>query len=194
MNKHTLSYITCAFLALPALAAAQGAYNPLAGSGYHTPAPTEAPLPVSQASAPVRPPTAMTASGALAGYDPFMDNHLEAPVTAQGMFGIPVREAEKVFRAYGAKPYSYAFGKHSRLLLSVYLVTIFFDRSRNVGEIQVEPRPPYKIIEPTARGFFLQLITRETRPDEFETVLTPSKISVKYARSGKPPETATSTW
>ncbi|HEY9070933.1 MAG TPA: hypothetical protein VIV61_11815 [Candidatus Ozemobacteraceae bacterium] len=190
----SISYLYCALLLLvPGQQATEAAYDPMAGSGYHVPAAEAAPVPSYVASPTVRPPSATIASGALAGYDPFMDNHLSAPVAAQGMFGRPVKEVERVFRAYGAKPYSYAFGKYSRLQLSVYLVTILFDRNRNVGEIQVEPRPPYKVIEPTARSFFLQLITRDTRPDEFETIMTPAKLSIKYAQMENLSETATST-
>lgn len=124
--------------------------------------------------------TSRTASGSLSPYDPFMDNHLSAPKTPQGVFGLPVREVEKLLREYGAKPQSYSFGKQSRMILAAYLITIQFDKARNVGGISVEPRYPVKIIGSNAQTFFSQLFMSGIDPSNFRTVITPEKISICY--------------
>lgn len=109
-----------------------------------------------------------------------MDNRLAAPATPQGVFGLPVKDVERMLRAYGAKPYSYAFGKESRLLLAVYLITVRFDRSRRVGGIVIEPKAPVRKIGASAQAFFAQLFLTGIDPSMFRTVITPEKISILF--------------
>lgn len=130
---------------------------------------------------------ARIASGALAPYDPFMDNRLAAPATPQGVFGLPVKDVERILRAYGAKPFSYSFGKQSRMLLAAYLITIEFDRSRRVGGIVIEPKAPVRSIGTNAQAFFSQLFLSGIDPSKFRTIITPEKISIMFeppAKSG----------
>ncbi len=111
-----------------------------------------------------------------------MDNHLKAPPQGQeiGAFGLPVGKVEELLRANGAKNYSYAFGKYSRMAISAYIVTIYFDRSRLVGGIAVEPRPPYKTIEPEARKFFMDLFLNNADLSNFETNISSARFELKY--------------
>lgn len=121
-----------------------------------------------------------TASGTLLPYDPFMDNRLPAPSAPQGVFGLPVKDVERMLRAYGAKPFSYAFGKESRMLLAAYLVTIRFDRSRRVGGIIIEPKAPVRTIGASAQAFFTQVFLSGIDPSLFRTLITPEKISILF--------------
>lgn len=118
-------------------------------------------------------------------YDPFMDNRLPSPQTPQGVFGLPVKDVERMLRAYGAKPFSYAFGKESRMLLAAYLITIRFDKSRRVGGIVVEPKAPVRTIGASAQGFFAQLFLSGIDPSMFRTVITPEKISILFEPPAK---------
>lgn len=114
-----------------------------------------------------------------------MDNRLPVPVTPQGVFGLPVKNVERMLRAYGAKPFSYAFGKESRMLLAAYLITIRFDRSRRVGGIVVEPKAPVRKIGASAQAFFTQLFLSGIDPSMFRTVITPEKISILFEPPAK---------
>jgi len=155
----------------------------LPSNGGDSPAsaiPAVAPLTAAASTVPALKPRAGVASGSLASFDPFMDNHLAAPSVPQGVFGMHVREVEKILRAYGAKPHSYAFGKQSRMLLAVYMITIQFDRTRKVGAILIEPISPFKKIEASAQTFFTQLFMRNLHPGSFRTLITQEKISISY--------------
>jgi len=143
---------------------------------------TTPPVPVasSPAVAPAESSPAATTTTSL--YDPMMDNHMKAPPAGQeiGAFGMPVSRVEDMLRANGAKNYSYAFGKYSRLVISAYIVTIYFDRARAVGGISVEPRPPYQTIEPEARAFFLDMFLNGADLTHFETNISSTRLELKY--------------
>lgn len=114
-------------------------------------------------------------------YDASMDNHLRAPADKLiGMFGMPVRDAEKVLKNYGAKSYSYAFGKYSRLALASYIVTLHFDRQRKVAGVSIEAAPPFTSIEPDARQFFLELFLDGNDLSSFDTIMSGNLLELKY--------------
>jgi len=146
------------------------------------PAKAAAATPVASGAAIVKPPARSTASMSTSLYDPMMDNHLKAPPAGQeiGIFGMPVGMVEEMLRANGAKNYSYAFGKYSRLIISAYIVTLYFDRERTVGGVSVEPRPPYQTIEPEARSFFIDLFLNGADLSSFETNISSTRLELKY--------------
>ncbi|HQG29863.1 MAG TPA: hypothetical protein PLY73_15025, partial [Candidatus Ozemobacteraceae bacterium] len=156
------------------------------GSGYPPTAPADQQVTSASVSASV-PYSPRIASGALLPYDPFMDNRLLAPQKPQGVFGLPVKDVERMLRAYGAKPFSYVFGKESRMLLAAYLITIRFDRFRRVGGIIVEPKAPIRTIGTNAQAFFTQTFLSGIDPAMFQTVITPEKISILFE---PPPQNA----
>ncbi|GAB4273391.1 MAG: hypothetical protein Kow0029_13040 [Candidatus Rifleibacteriota bacterium] len=116
-------------------------------------------------------------------YDPYLDNHLKAPPPghAIGLFGKPIKEVENILRQYGAKNYSYAFGKYSRMSLSAYLITMYFDRERRLGGISVEPMKPYKIIAPEARKFFKDLFLKKGDISKFKTIIAGNRLEMRYS-------------
>jgi hypothetical protein len=116
-------------------------------------------------------------------YDPNMDNHLKVPDKGEviGLFGRPIGEVEEYLRFLGAKKHSYAFGKYSRMTLSVYLVTLFFDRDRRLGGFSVEPRPPYRVIGAEARKFFLDIMIGKADLSRFSTIIAADRLELKYA-------------
>ena len=130
--------------------------------------------------------TATTAQPVASGvpvYDPSMDNHLKAPAFSDktGLFGLPVARVEEALRFQGGKNHSYAFGKYSRMTFSAYLVTIFFDRERKVGGFLVEPRAPYKTIEPGARQYFMQTFLKDADLSKFAIIMASDRLEVKFA-------------
>jgi hypothetical protein len=129
--------------------------------------------------APASPTTGLTSDSL---YNPTMDNHLKAPPPGKeiGAFGLPVSRVEDLLRANGAKNYSYAFGKYSRMVISAYIVTIYFDRARIVGGVSVEPKPPYQTIEPEARKFFMDLFLKNGDLSNFEVNISSTRFELKY--------------
>lgn len=119
-------------------------------------------------------------------FDPYMDNFLRAPDPADklGLFGKPIKEVEGTLREYGAKNYSYAFGKYSRMSLSVYIITMYFDRNRRLAGISVEPRPPYTKIAPDARKFFMDVFLSESSLSRFKALISNEKLELKYNPAG----------
>ena len=117
-------------------------------------------------------------------YDPYMDNHLHAPPADKpiGLFGRPIREVEKILDQYGAKNYSYAFGKYSRMRISPYLLTMYFDRQKRLGGLSVEPMAPYKVIAPAARKFFLELFLENKGMGSFETIISSNRLELRYKK------------
>lgn len=122
--------------------------------------------------------------GGIQLYDPVMDNHLRAPVSGEeiGLFGKPINEVESYMRFLGAKNHSYAFGKYSRMVLSVYLVTLYFDRERKLGGFAVEPRPPYSVIGPDARKYFLEVFVGNNDLSRFESIFASDRLELRYAQ------------
>ncbi|MDD2998406.1 MAG: hypothetical protein PHV05_05040 [Candidatus Riflebacteria bacterium] len=116
-------------------------------------------------------------------YDPGMDNHLKAPPVGMetGLLGLPVSKVEERLRFQGAKNHSYAFGKYSRLTFSVYLVTLYFDKERRVGGFSVEPRKPYKTVEPEARRFFMETFLKDSDLSKFNVVMAADRLEVRYS-------------
>ena len=116
-------------------------------------------------------------------YDPYMDNHLKAPESDKpvGLFGLPVKQVEDVLKFQGAKNHSYAFGKYSRLTMSAYLVTIYFDKQRKVGGFLIEPRQPYKTVAPGAREFFLETFLKGADLSKFAIKMASDRLEVTYA-------------
>ncbi len=116
-------------------------------------------------------------------YDPYMDNHLKAPDADQpvGLFGLPVKQVEDMLKFQGAKNHSYAFGKYSRLTMSAYLVTIYFDKQRKVGGFLIEPRQPYKTVAPGAREFFLETFLKGADLSKFAIKMASDRLEVTYA-------------
>ena len=119
------------------------------------------------------------ASG-VAHYDPNLDNRLFAPKIPEGLFGMKIRDVEGVLRNYGAKPHSYAFGKHSKMTFSVYILTLYFDRERRLGRLEVAPRPPFSSIEPNARHFLMTLFLQGADVQQFRTIISPGKLEITY--------------
>lgn len=122
------------------------------------------------------------ASSSIPVYDPSMDNHLKAPEHSErtGLFGLTVKQVEDALRFQGAKNHSYAFGKYSRMTFSAYLITIFFDRDRKVGGFLIEPRAPYKSIEPNAREYFMQTFLKGADLSRFAITVANDKLEVKF--------------
>lgn len=116
-------------------------------------------------------------------YNPAMDNHVKAPVanSGTGLFGLPVKQVEDALRFQGAKNHSYAFGKYSRMVFSAYLITIFFDRERKVGGFSIEPREPFKTVEPGARDYFMQTFLKGADLSKFAITMASDRLEVQYA-------------
>jgi hypothetical protein len=113
-------------------------------------------------------------------YDPYMDNHLSSPVKKIGLFGEDIRDVEKTLKKYGAKSYSYAFGKYSRMSFSIYLVTMYFDKARKLGGVSISPKLPYKKVEPGAKSFFLELFLGKNDISEFRTLFADDRLELRY--------------
>lgn len=184
-------FILIALLALDLSAAAQTSYN-----GFPPPKPAAKPASKAEASASdaktgeekkssqAQPQAqAEQAPGSTVNrFDPFMDNHLRAPEPGKklGIFGKPIKEVEGILREYGAKNYSYAFGKYSRMSMSAYLITMYFDRNRRLAGVTIEPKPPYKGIAPEARKFFMDLFLKESGLQNFKALITQDRLELKY--------------
>ncbi len=158
--------------------------------GAPPPSPGPAPVPATPATPVVgsstpSPAAPKTASGSMAHFDPQMDNHLIAPKTPMGLFGLPISEVESVLRTYGARPYSYAFGKYSRMSFSVYLLTLWFDRNRRLGELVVTPKPPISGVETQARSFLLQLFLKGADLSQFTAEFAPGTLRIKYVGTAR---------
>ncbi len=137
----------------------------------------------SQQQKPQQPAQQQPAGPAVPKYDPYMDNHLKAPEADKpvGLFGLPVKQVEDMLKFQGAKNHSYAFGKYSRLTMSAYLVTIYFDKQRKVGGFLIEPRQPYKTVAPGAREFFLDTFLKGADMSKFAVKMSSDRLEVTYA-------------
>ncbi len=122
-------------------------------------------------------------AGGMNKYDPYLDNHMRAPApeAGLGLFGMKIKDVEQVLRQYGAKNYSYAFGKYSRMTISAYLVTMYFDRERRLGGVAIEPKPPYQAIAPDARKFFFDLFLKDGDLSKFRAVIANDRLELKYS-------------
>lgn len=116
-------------------------------------------------------------------YNPEMDNFLQAPRLPIGLFGRSVKDVEGIIKSLGGKPYSYAFGKYSRMTLSVYLVTLLFDRERRLGAVRIDPRPPFVQVEGKARAFFLKMFLHQADLTQFHVVMAPEYLEIAYQSS-----------
>lgn len=163
---------------------------PVAGSPYgqsYSPVPT--PVPVAPVASASRMPFGIqlaSSSSMLMPFNPLLDNHLKAPTSRIGLFGLQVSAVERTLRSYGAKPYSYSFGKYSRMTFSVYMLTMFFDRDRRLGSILIEPRPPFNKVEPQAQTFFLKLFLEGEEMSRFKTVISSDKMEISFSEDPSP--------
>lgn len=134
--------------------------------------------PVGQTASPTQPHPGFSMNK----YDPYLDNHLRSPDPAakMGLFGQPIKAVEEMLRQYGAKNYSYAFGKYSRMTMSAYIITMYFDRERRLGGISIEPMPPYKFLGPNARNFFTELFGEGADMSKFESIVSATRFEMRY--------------
>ncbi len=119
---------------------------------------------------------------ALQTYDPFIDNHYKTPPEGfyVGKFGLSVKEVEANLLSYGARKHSYAFGKYSKLVLSFYNITLYFDINKRLSSIEVEPKPPLQSIEDTAQDFFIHYFTEDGDMNQLSISISPRKLSITY--------------
>ncbi len=123
-----------------------------------------------------------TQSTGIKTFDPFLDNHLKAPpdgITV-GKFGRTIKQVEDELRLMGAKNYSYAFGKYSKMILSSYLITLSFDVNKRLGMVEVVPKPPLKTIEIKAQDFFIKLFTEGADMSQVGILLSSNKLELKF--------------
>ena len=121
-------------------------------------------------------------SSGIKTFDPFLDNHLKAPpdgITV-GKFGRTIKQVEDELRLMGAKNYSYAFGKYSKMILSSYLITLSFDVNKRLGMVEVVPKPPLKTIEIKAQDFFIKLFTEGADMSQVGILLSSNKLELKF--------------
>ena len=115
-------------------------------------------------------------------YDPFLDNHLRTPARGEnhGKFGLPIKDIENDLSNYGAKNHSYAFGKHSRLVLGPYFITLCFDINRRLGIAVIKPKAPLKTIEPKAKDFFIDYFTSGADMEHISIMISEDNLQLKY--------------
>lgn len=118
-------------------------------------------------------------------YDPVVDNRQRAPESPIGFFGRPVRDVERELRTMGAKPYSYAFGKYSKMTFSVYVITLSFDRKRRLGRVLVEPLPPFTQVEPKVQRLITELFLQGSDLGRFQTTFAREFLEISYMDPGK---------
>ncbi len=118
-------------------------------------------------------------------YDPSMDNRLTSPASPQGLFGRPILEVERLLRAHGARPYSYAFGKYSRMTFSVYLITLLFDRERKLGGVVVSPKPPFTQVEPQVQQYLMKVFLPQGDLTGFQTILGRHRLEIWFQDNQK---------
>ena len=150
--------------------------------------PTSGPVPaaVTASDVPFAGPSAQTSSGAgVLQYDPAMDNRLKSPQNVEGLFGMKIIEVERNLRNYGARPYSYAFGKYSRMTFSAYLLTLLFDRHRKLGGVVVTPRPPFSLVEAQAQQFLIKLFLQNADLKKFQTVIGKGRLEIWFEDNQK---------
>ncbi|MBF0501564.1 MAG: hypothetical protein HQM09_15605 [Candidatus Riflebacteria bacterium] len=121
-------------------------------------------------------------------YDPALDNHLAAPATPIGLFGCPIQEVERELSRFGARPYSYAFGKYSRFTLSVYLLTLYFDRARRLGKVEIVPKPPFSVVEPFAQKELLAIFLKGSSLESLKLEVGKGTFIISYSPADKPAE------
>lgn len=123
-----------------------------------------------------------TQSTGIKAYDPFIDNHLKAPPAgiSVGKFGKTIKQVEDELRLLGAKNYSYAFGKYSKMILSSYLITLSFDVNKRLGMVEINPKFPLKSIESKAQEFFIKLFTEGADMSQVEIALSPNRLILKF--------------
>lgn len=126
------------------------------------------------------PTSTSTSTSRIQHYDPFLENKLRSPNKREGMFGLLVKEVENYLISLGAKPYSYAFGKYSRLKFSVYMITMLFDKNRKLGGLIVTPIPPFRKIEYKFKEFIIKTFLSGADISKFETIITNNKIEIWY--------------
>lgn len=122
-----------------------------------------------------------TETQAIPSYDPRMDNRLVAPSQNIGLFGKPIKEIEQHLKEYGAKNYSYIFGKCSRMTLFSYVITMYIDKNRLLAGVSISPKAPLKTIEPKAKAFFIELFLEDNNMSTFETIVASDLLEIKYS-------------
>ncbi len=120
-------------------------------------------------------------------FDPLFDNSLKAPKKQMGLFGRQISQVEKYLKELGAKAFSYTMGKCSKMVFSVYLVSLSFDKFRRLGSVRIDPIPPFSQIDPAARGFFQELFLTGVDLTQFRTVFAGGYIEIEYLGFSKVP-------
>ncbi|MFZ2955339.1 MAG: hypothetical protein WA705_00385 [Candidatus Ozemobacteraceae bacterium] len=123
-----------------------------------------------------------------ASYDAAIDNHLVAPANPIGLFGCPIRDVENELRRFGARPYSYAFGKYSRFTLSAYLLTLHFDRYRKLCKVDIEPKKPFSAVEPFAQKELMAIFLKGNSLESLKLEISKGALTISYV----PPDDPTS--
>lgn len=115
-------------------------------------------------------------------YDPYVDNHLAAPKDKEenGLFGYSIFEVEKILVEAGARKYSYAFGKNSRMVLSRYMIVLNFDRNKKLGSVNIKALAPYKQVPPTAREYFMKLFLGECNLSSYTVKISSTELDISY--------------
>ena len=123
-----------------------------------------------------------TKTNTIQTYDPYLDNHLKAPpdgITI-GKFGLSINEIETELRKIGAKYYSYAFGKNSKMILSSYIIIMNFDINKKLGSVEITPKKPLKTIELKAKEFFIKFFTENADLSNIEISVSNNKLILSY--------------
>ena len=117
-------------------------------------------------------------------YDPSIDNHLVAPAEKEksGLFGDTVFEVEETLKSLGARNYSYAFGKNSRMVLSKYMIVLNFDKNKKLGSINIKAMSPYKHVPPTAREFFMRLFLGNSDMASYSIKISSTELDISYKK------------
>ena len=126
--------------------------------------------------------TPATSKSSIKNYDPFLDNHLKAPPDGinVGKFGMKIKEVEHQLSLIGAKHQSYAFGRHSTMVFSSYLITMSFNIEKRLGLVSILPKKPLETVEPKARDFFIKFFTEGADLSQVAIIVESNKLEMKF--------------